>query len=290
MISKIVSPYLFWFIFAKEQYCTSFFNQLKNIGGAVIGNLLTPLLFGKILYTPKTTFTFNLIKKVFYFLFEIKKNTLTWLWTCIWNEKKFNETFQQFDHLNEVLSAFSNALDQFDDLRRLTANLSVNLQYFNFTLIFNFNLPSHWKTLLDNPFYQDAIQLFLLQDSSLTFSDIKFFLSTLQNITSLSSNWSNINSMVNDIRKPFSCFEVNRFIEVQSEDELEKQAASLFANGTFLIGIVFENVKPSDTQIPENFAVKFRTNVDNVPETIMTRPWWASFCHFRQALAHFLIK
>ena len=37
---------------------------MKTIGGAVIGNLLTPLLFGKILYTPKTEVTFKLIQKV----------------------------------------------------------------------------------------------------------------------------------------------------------------------------------------------------------------------------------
>ncbi len=127
--------------------------------------------------------------------------------------------------------------------------------------------------LLDNPFYQDAIQLFLLQDSTLTFSDVRFFLATLQNVTSLSSNWSVISNMVNDVKKPFSCFEVNRFVEVSSEADLETQAAKLFENGTFFMGIVFENVKASDTQIPENFAVKFRTNVDNVPDTTLTRPW-----------------
>jgi hypothetical protein len=127
--------------------------------------------------------------------------------------------------------------------------------------------------LLDNPFYQDAIQLFLLQDSTLTFADVRFFLSTLQNVTSLSSNWSVISNMVNDVKRPFSCFEVNRFVEVDSEATLEKEAAKLFSNGTFFMGMVFENVKPSDTQIPENFAVKFRTNVDNVPETAMIRPW-----------------
>ena len=79
--------------------------------------------------------------------------------------------------------------------------------------------------------------------------------------------------MVNDVKRTFSCFEVNRFVEVASEEELEKQAAKLFANGTFLIGIVFENVKSTDKELPNNFAVKIRTNVDNVPETTMTRPW-----------------
>lgn len=55
-------------------------------------------------------------------------------------QKKFNETFRQFEHLNEVLSAFSNGLEQFDDLKRLTANLSV---IFAFLYIF-FNENSNF--------------------------------------------------------------------------------------------------------------------------------------------------
>jgi hypothetical protein len=38
--------------------------QLKSIGGPAISNLLTPLLFGKILYTPKTNLTYKLMQKV----------------------------------------------------------------------------------------------------------------------------------------------------------------------------------------------------------------------------------
>ena len=73
---------------------------MRTIGGKVIGNLITPLLYGKILYTPQTNLTNNVISKL-------------------------NETFQQFDQLNKVLRAFSNGLNQFDDLKKLTANLSV---------------------------------------------------------------------------------------------------------------------------------------------------------------------
>jgi hypothetical protein len=80
---------------------------MRTIGGKVIGNLITPLLYGKIIYTPATNLTNNIISK-------------------------FNETFQQFDQLNKVLKAFSTGLNQFDDLKKLTANLSVNcLYYFN---------------------------------------------------------------------------------------------------------------------------------------------------------------
>jgi len=52
---------------------------------------------------------------------------------------KFNETFQQFEQLNKVLKAFSTGINQFDDLRRLTANLSVNfLKLFDFYLFQKF--------------------------------------------------------------------------------------------------------------------------------------------------------
>ena len=38
---------------------------MRTIGGPVIGNLITPLLYGKILYTPKNNVTLKLIQKVF---------------------------------------------------------------------------------------------------------------------------------------------------------------------------------------------------------------------------------
>jgi hypothetical protein len=41
----------------------------------------------------------------------------------------------------------------------------------------------------------------------------------------------------------------------------------------FTKGIVFQNVNQNDKQIPPNFSVKLRSNVDNVPETNMVRPW-----------------
>jgi hypothetical protein len=130
------------------------------------------------------------------------------------------------------------------------------------------------KVLLDNPFYRDAIELFILQDTTLTFDDIRMFLSTLENITSLSSDWSYISNMLSSIKSSFACFEVNRFVAVETEADLEKAAAKYYENGTFLIGIVFENVKMSDTDIPKNFNIKLRTNVDNVPDTSIVRPWY----------------
>ncbi|CAF0899716.1 unnamed protein product, partial [Brachionus calyciflorus] len=208
-------------------YCKNIYNEMRNVGGYVIGNLITPLLFGKILYTPRTNLTYQIIQK-------------------------FNETFRQFEHLNNVLKSFSYGLNQFDDLKKLTANLSI---------------------LLDNPFYQDFIQLFLLQDSTLTLSDIKMFLTTLENVTSMSDDWGYTSSLISTIKDAFSCFEVDRFVAYETEADLERDALKYFNNGTFLIGIVFENIKPSDTNIPPNFSVKIRTNADNVPETNILRPW-----------------
>ena len=83
--------------------------------------------------------------------------------------------------------------------------------------------------------------------------------------------------MLSSVKSSFACFEVNRFIAVETEAELEKAASKLYENGTFLIGVVFENVKMSDTDIPKNFNIKLRTNVDNVPETNIVRPWYELF-------------
>jgi hypothetical protein len=107
------------------------------------------------------------------------------------------------------------------------------------------NFFSYEKILLDNPFYQDFIELFLLQDSTLTYSNIRTFLSTLENVTALSNDWSYIGSMMTSIKSTFSCFDVNRFIAVDTEEELEKLAGKLYQNGTFLIGfkLYYSNFK-----------------------------------------------
>ena len=44
--------------------CPALFNEMRKLGGSVIGNLITPLVFGKILYTPKNNATLKLIQKV----------------------------------------------------------------------------------------------------------------------------------------------------------------------------------------------------------------------------------
>lgn len=85
-----------------NSFCYSLYVTLKNIGGSVIGNLVTPLVFGKILYTPKNNFTTAFVKEL-------------------------NTTFKQFYQLNTLLKSFAHGLDQFDDLKNLTSNLSVSL-------------------------------------------------------------------------------------------------------------------------------------------------------------------
>jgi hypothetical protein len=166
--------------------------QLQSIGGQVIGNLITPLLFGKILYTPHTNLTASIMKN-------------------------FNQTFEQFDDLKRLLDTLVLGLGQFDDLKRLTVNMS---------------------SLLDNPFYQDFIQLFLLQDTKLTIGDIRTYLMVLETVTNLSKDWSFLSNILGAFRDTFACFEVNRFVAFETEEQLVKDAYKFFNNGTFLIGLV----------------------------------------------------
>lgn len=76
------------------------------------------------------------------------------------------------------------------------------------------------------------------------------------------------------IKNSVACFDVNRFVALDSEAELEQVATKLFENGTFLIGLVFDNMPKTDSPtLPANLSVKMRMNVDNVPETNLIRPW-----------------
>lgn len=216
--------------FDKEAFCDKTFSAINNLGPA-IKNLIKPLLFGKIIFTPKTNVTSQIIQKV-------------------------NETFHQFEQLTSVISTFSQAITHFDDFKDLTRNLS---------------------SLLENQFYQDFIQIILLQQDQINLNDIKTFIYTLHNITSLSNNWLHISDLMKTARNVISCFEIDRFIAVDSENELVDLAEEFFANGSFLAGLVFDNVKYTDKKIPDNLQVKVRMNIDNVPETNLIRPWlWTS--------------
>ncbi len=93
------------------------------------------------------------------------------------------------------------------------------------------------KKTLENQFYHDFIQLFLLQQSEINFADIKMFIDTLRNITSMSKDWMSISDTLKLAKNAASCFETNRFIPVDSETELEDLAAKLYENGTFFAGL-----------------------------------------------------
>lgn len=165
---------------------------MQSIGGQVIGNLITPLLFGKILYTPHTNLTASIIRQL-------------------------NETFDQFNDMKRLLDTITLGLGQFDDLKRLAVNMS---------------------SLLDNPFYQDFIQLFLLQDTSITIAEIKTYLMMLEGVTSLSNDWTFLSTVLGAFRDTFACFEVDRFVPFDTEAQLVKEAYNFFNNGTFMIGLL----------------------------------------------------
>ena len=90
--------------------------------------------------------------------------------------------------------------------------------------------------MLDNPFYQDALELFVLQDMNFSVEDIKKYLSILTNITAISDNWKQISKIMDTVKNTFSCFDTNRFVAVENEVELEALATQLFKNATFLVG------------------------------------------------------
>lgn len=101
--------------------CSRLYQQMRSIGGPVIGNLLTPLLFGKILYTPRTNLTERLIRRVS-FIYTYLSLNFTHIILVYY---QFNKTFIEFERLKHILTSFSDNLAHFDDLKPLTANLTV---------------------------------------------------------------------------------------------------------------------------------------------------------------------
>lgn len=73
--------------------------------------------------------------------------------------------------------------------------------------------------------------------------------------------------IVGTIANIFECFSVDRFIGVETEDELEDMAVKLNEKKLFLAGIYFEDVGQSSTDL----SYKLRMDIDNTPITLENR-------------------
>ncbi|KAL3877830.1 hypothetical protein ACJMK2_035474 [Sinanodonta woodiana] len=80
-----------------------------------------------------------------------------------------------------------------------------------------------------------------------------------------------------------SCLEMNRFIPVASEDEMNKEGVKLSNKKEFLAGLVFMNVEDMPngrrkrqltTDIPKHIQYKLRMDIDNVPHTERLKEWF----------------
>jgi hypothetical protein len=75
-----------------------------------------------------------------------------------------------------------------------------------------------------------------MKETEINFEDIKTFMYTMHNVTSMNSNWLLISDMLKTIKNGLTCFDVNRFVAVDTETELLDRASKMFADGKFLAG------------------------------------------------------
>lgn len=129
----------------------------------------------------------------------------------------------------------------------------------------------------------DLINLINTTIGILNTSNNKDIINSLLKSSQLDSENINVENVLNDMiyyvksyelaKKLFSCFgfELNRFIGVENENEIEKLQSQLNLNQTFLAAIVFENSSSSDlltnNSLPRIVSYKIRMRSNVLPDT-----------------------
>ncbi|XP_050393414.2 uncharacterized protein LOC126811654 [Patella vulgata] len=215
-----------------SEFCRDIYREImqKPIG-SIIWSYLKPILRGKILFTPDTPLTQDIIKGadgMFDLLKDVRRVAKAWV---------------------EGTPSLKTLTTQAKDMTKLKESLNNNFIKNMLKDTAGINPDS----LLDGLGALDSDQLTVDQ------------LNGLQRAAQLVVNYT-------------ECIELERFIGVDSEEELLKISKDLSEKHQFLAGIVFTNIKPSNRKkraavedIPKHIIYKIRMDVDNVQDTSINK-------------------
>ncbi|KAK6169359.1 hypothetical protein SNE40_020430 [Patella caerulea] len=215
-----------------SEFCRDIYREImqKSIG-SIIWSYLKPILRGKILFTPDTPLTRDIIKGadgMFNQLKDVRRVAQAWV------------------HGTPSLKTLT---IQAKDMSKLKDSLDNN---FIKSMLKN-TAGINPDSLLDGLGALDSDQITVEQ------------LNGLQRAAQLVLNYT-------------ECIELERFIGVDSEQELLKMSKKLSEKHQFLAGVVFTNIKPSNRkkraavdEIPKHIIYKIRMDVDNVQDTLINK-------------------
>ncbi|XP_033986599.1 LOW QUALITY PROTEIN: phospholipid-transporting ATPase ABCA1-like [Trematomus bernacchii] len=211
-------------------YCNSLVQSLdSNPMSRMIWTALKPLLMGKILYTPDTPATQRVIHEV-------------------------NRTFQE-------LGVFRDLGGMWDEMR-----------------------PKVWRFMEDGE-QMDVIRTLLknnatarlfhaqLSGTDWTVSDVSDFLSKQASDLRPPGEvtWRNIfnetDEAIRSISRFMECVNLDKLEPVSTEEQLVDRSMVLLEDRRFWAGIVFPDLEPNATELPDSISYKIRMDIDNVERT-----------------------
>ncbi|XP_030636239.1 phospholipid-transporting ATPase ABCA1 [Chanos chanos] len=253
-------------------FCEALISTLEGTPGLrYVWNTFRPLLLGKVLYTPDTPVTRQLISEANHTF-----NALAGLLDLAeaWEENRpqiwdFFQNGSQTNALRDLLKnpVFAAVLDQRLNGTGWTSALLANFLY---------NGPPEDRPE-GKPDY-DWRDVFNSTDQ--IFQQLQLFI---------------------------GCMNLNKFEAVPSEKELVERALELLENQSFWAAIVFTDLEPSSTHLPKLVKYKIRMDVEDVERTdkIKERSWypsardnpvndlryvWGGFVYLQDMLDHAIIR
>ncbi|RWS24384.1 ABC transporter sub-family A-like protein 5, partial [Leptotrombidium deliense] len=200
-----------------SEFCRNVYKQIMQMeGGPVIWSILKPLLLGKIIYSPKTKLSEEIISRM-------------------------NNSF-----------GFSSNIK--NSLHKVTETIRDILNFYG---------------MLDNQYKLQSTRTLIAQllgKETETFFDDQETVRFLERL----SNSKIVSSIIELVANASECFECNRFIGFDNEEQLEATAKELTRKHELICGIVFLNLEGNGSPLrtlPEHVQYKLRFDIDFVPST-----------------------
>ncbi|KAG7459155.1 ATP-binding cassette sub-family A member 1-like isoform X1 [Solea senegalensis] len=252
-------------------YCNSLVRTMdSNPMSKMIWQALKPLLVGKILYTPHTPATQRVIHEV-------------------------NRTFQE-------LGVFRDLGGMWEELRPKVWDFMENSPQMDLV-----------RTLLKNNVTASFFHA-QLSSTDWTVADVSNFLSKKTDDSSPPGSvvtWREVfnetDEAIMSISRFMECVNLDKLEPVSSEEKMVNQSMILLEDRKFWAGIVFPDVAPNDTELPQNLSYKIRMDIDNVERTnkIKDAYWdpgpradpfedmryiWGGFTYLQDVIEHGIIR
>ncbi|ROL50265.1 ATP-binding cassette sub-family A member 1 [Anabarilius grahami] len=252
-------------------YCN---NLMRNMEASPISRMiwraLKPLLMGKILYTPHNPATQQIIHEV-------------------------NKTFQELGILRDLGGMWEEARPKFwkfmenseeMDLMRTLLRNNATASFFSAQLA-----GTQWKVEDVISFLSKHSEDTRPHGTAFTWRDV--FNETDQAIMSIS--------------RFMECVNLDKLEPVSTEEKLVNESMSLLDNRKFWAGIVFLDVQPNSSELPQHVNYKIRMDIDNVERTnkIKDGYWdpgpradpfedlryiWGGFTYLQDVIEHSIIR